>query len=214
MPRFWLLEDGLRDKAHTERLPLDVWAEQGYLTTISGPVIQPEVIAQAVAEVSQEYDLQLLAYDRWHIHDFQRELDNLGVHVPMTPFGQGFKDMSPATDKVEQFVAERKLCHGDNPILNMCAAGAVISLTLRETENRTKLKATPKLTAWWPWLWHWAACLVRKLWEVRLGIILSSTWHFEKDNHKWVYLIGLLKPKIGRWKMPMYPYLPMISYKY
>ena len=143
--RFWLPEDGLRDKAHTERIPWDVWAEQGYLTTISGPVIQPEVIAQAVAEVSQEYDLQLLAYDRWRIHDFQRELDNLGVHVPMTPFGQGFKDMSPATDKVEQFVAERKLCHGDNPILNMCAAGAVIQSDPAGNRKPHKAKSYSKI---------------------------------------------------------------------
>ena len=49
VPCFWLPEDGLRDKAHTERILWDVWAEQGNLTTISGPVIQPEVIAQAVA---------------------------------------------------------------------------------------------------------------------------------------------------------------------
>ena len=34
--------------------------------------------------------------------------------------------MSPAVDKVEQHVAERKLRHGGNPILNMSAAGAVV----------------------------------------------------------------------------------------
>ena len=39
----------------------------------------------------------------------------------MQPFGQGFQDMSPAVDKVEQHVAQRKLRHGGNPILNMCA---------------------------------------------------------------------------------------------
>ena len=44
----------------------------------------------------------------------------------MQPFGQGFKDMAPAMDKLEQLVLERKLRHGGNPILNMNAAGAVI----------------------------------------------------------------------------------------
>ena len=34
--------------------------------------------------------------------------------------------MAPAVDKLEQLVAERKLRHGSNPILNMCAAGAAI----------------------------------------------------------------------------------------
>ncbi len=43
----------------------------------------------------------------------------------MQPFGQGFQDMSPAVDKVEQHVAERKLRHGGNPILNMCATRTV-----------------------------------------------------------------------------------------
>ena len=55
----------------------------------------------AVAEVAEEYDLQLLAYDRWRIADFKRELDNIGAQIPMQPFGQGFKDMAPAVDKLE-----------------------------------------------------------------------------------------------------------------
>ena len=90
VPHFWLSEDGLRDKAQGEKVPWDLWAQQGYLTTIEGPFIQPEVIAMAVAAVAEEYDLQLLAYDRWRIADFKRELDNIGAQIPMQPFGQGF----------------------------------------------------------------------------------------------------------------------------
>ena len=33
----------------------------------------------AVAEIAEEYDLQLLAYDRWRIGDFKRELNNIGA---------------------------------------------------------------------------------------------------------------------------------------
>ena len=49
VPHFWLPEDGLRDKAMSEKVPWDVWLEQGHLTTISRPVIISEVIARAVA---------------------------------------------------------------------------------------------------------------------------------------------------------------------
>ena len=103
-----------------------IWAQQGFLTTISGPVIIPEVIARAVAEVNEEFNLQLLAYDRWRINDLKRELDNIGAQIPMQPFGQGFKDMAPAVDKLEQLVAEQKVRQGDHPILNMCAAAVVV----------------------------------------------------------------------------------------
>lgn len=125
LPQFWLPSDGLRDKAHAEKVPWDLWAEQGHLKTIPGPVIIPEVIAMAVAEAAETYDLQLLAYDRWRINDFKRELDIIGAQIPMQPFGQGWRDMAPAVDKLEQLVAERKLRHGSHPILNMNAAGAV-----------------------------------------------------------------------------------------
>jgi phage terminase large subunit-like protein len=126
LPHFFLPSDGLRDKSQAEKTPYDLWAYQGYLTTIDGLVIQPAVVAHTVAEISQTYDLQLLAYDRWRINDFTRELNNIGAQISMQPFGQGFRDMLPAVDKLERLVAERKLCHGANPILNMYAVGAVV----------------------------------------------------------------------------------------
>jgi phage terminase large subunit-like protein len=108
-------------------------------------VIQPAVVAQTVAELSETYDLQLLAYDRWRINDFTRELDNIGAQIPMQPFGQGFRDMSPAVDKLERLVAERKLCHGGNPILNMCAAGAVVQSDPAGNRKLHKAKSYSKI---------------------------------------------------------------------
>ena len=102
-------------------------------------------VAQTVAELSETYDLQLLAYDRWRINDFTRELDNIGAQIPMQPFGQGFRDMSPAVDKLERLVAERKLCHGGNPILNMCAAGAVVQSDPAGNRKLHKAKSYSKI---------------------------------------------------------------------
>ena len=99
----------------------------------------------AVAEVAEEYSLQLLAYDRWRISNFKRELDNIGAEIPMQPFGQGFKDMAPAVDKLEQLVAERKLRHGGNPILNMCAAGAVVQSDPAGNRKLHKAKSYSKI---------------------------------------------------------------------
>ena len=145
VPHFFLPAQGIRERSQSEKYPYDVWAKQGYLTLIDGPVIIPSVIAMAVAEISQDYDLQLLSYDRWRIHDFQRELDNIGAQIPMVSFGQGFKDMAPAVDKVERLVAERKLRHGGNPILNMCAAGAVIEQDPAGNRKLTKKKSLSRI---------------------------------------------------------------------
>lgn len=145
IPHFFLPSDGLREKAKTEKVPYDIWADQGFLTVIDGPVIVPAMVAQAVAEASERYSIQLLAYDRWRINDFQRELVAIGAQVPMTPFGQGFKDMAPAVDRLERLVAERKLRHGGNPIMNMCAANAVIERDPAGNRKLTKKKSSGKI---------------------------------------------------------------------
>jgi phage terminase large subunit-like protein len=145
IPKFFLPSDGIREKSRTEKVPYDLWAEQGFLTLIDGPVIIPSIIARHVAEAHEEHGIQNLAYDRWRIHDFQREMDAIGAAVPMVPFGQGFKDMAPAVDKLERLVAERKLKHGGNPILNMCAANAVATRDPAGNRKLDKAKAVGKI---------------------------------------------------------------------
>jgi phage terminase large subunit-like protein len=145
VPQFFLPADGIRERAKVEKVPYDIWADQGFLTLIDGPVIVPAIVARHVAEAAERYRIQMLAYDRWRINDFQRELDMIGAQIPMTPFGQGFRDMAPAVDKLERLVAERKLRHGGNPVLNMCAANAVVERDAAGNRKLTKAKSVGKI---------------------------------------------------------------------
>ena len=63
----------------------------------------------------------------------------------MQPFGQGFRDMSPAVDKLERLVAERKLQHGGHPVLNMNAAGAVTQSDPAGNRKLHKAKSYSKI---------------------------------------------------------------------
>ena len=145
VPHFFLPSDGIRDKAKAEKVPYDMWADQGFITLIDGPVIVPAIVARHVAEAHEQYDLKMMAYDRWRINDFQRELDAIGAQVPMTPFGQGFKDMAPAVDRLERLIAERKLRHGGHPVLNMCAANAVAERDPAGNRKLNKMKSVGKI---------------------------------------------------------------------
>ena len=145
VPHFFLPADGIREKARTEKVPYDLWADQGFVTLIDGPVIVPAMVARHVAEAAERYNMQLLAYDRWRINDFQRELDAIGASIPMAPFGQGFKDMAPAVDKLERLVAERKLRHGGHPVMNMCAANAVAERDPAGNRKLNKMKSVGKI---------------------------------------------------------------------
>ena len=145
VPQFFLPADGIRERAKIDKVPYDIWADQGFLTLIDGPVIVPAIVARHVAEAAEQYNIQMLAYDRWRINDFQRELDAIGATIPMAPFGQGFKDMAPAVDRLEIMVAERKLRHGGHPLLNMCAANAVAVRDPAGNRKLDKAKSTGRI---------------------------------------------------------------------
>ena len=61
------------------------------------------------------------------------------------PFGQGYKDMAPAVDKLERAVAEHKLRHGNNPVMNMCAANAVVERDPAGNRKLTKSKSVGRI---------------------------------------------------------------------
>lgn len=143
--RYFLPEDGIREKAKNDRVPYDIWADQGLLTLIDGPVINPSVVALEIAELSEQYDIRQISYDRWRINDLKRELDAIGCEVNLVPFGQGFRDMGPAVDVLERAVAQRKLAHGGNPILNMAAAGAIVERDPAGNRKLSKAKSISRI---------------------------------------------------------------------
>lgn len=143
--QFFMPEANIGERSNEDRVPYDLWAQQGFITLIPGSTIDPSFVAQAVWQATQTYDLRTVAYDRWRIEDLKRELGLFGGTVPLEPFGQGYKDMSPAVDTLERNVAERLLRHGGNPVLNMCASNAVVTRDPAGSRKLDKSKATGRI---------------------------------------------------------------------
>lgn len=143
--QFFMPESNIVERSNEDRVPYDLWAQQGFITLIPGSTIDPSFVAQAVWQATQTYDLRTVAYDRWRIEDLKRELGLFGGTVPLEPFGQGYKDMSPAVDTLERNVAERLLRHGGNPVLNMCASNAVVTRDPAGSRKLDKSKATGRI---------------------------------------------------------------------
>ena len=143
--RFFMPEANIIERASEDRVPYDIWAKQGFITLIPGSTIDPGFVAEELFQAAQKYDLKTVAYDRWRIEDLKRELALFGAILPLEPFGQGFKEMSPAVDFLERSVAEKLLSHGGNPVLNMCAANAVITRDAAGGRKLDKSKATGRI---------------------------------------------------------------------
>tara|TARA_R110000782_G_scaffold24497_4_gene63805 strand:- start:1811 stop:3328 length:1518 start_codon:yes stop_codon:yes gene_type:complete len=118
--------DGIYDRAHRDRAPYDQWAKKGHLTATPGASVDYAFVAQRLVDLCERYDVESIAFDRWRIDVLERELQRLGVELPLIPHGQGYKDMSPALDTLEGELLNDRVRHGDNPILNWCAANCMI----------------------------------------------------------------------------------------
>lgn len=142
---FFAPEVGIADRAKRDRAPYDLWARDGQILLTPGASVEYEAVATWLAQYCAEHDVGAVAFDRWRIDVLKKELDRLGVALPLEPFGQGFKDMTPALDAVETALLNKTMRHGMHPVLTMCAANAV---TTRDPAGNRKLdkdKATGRI---------------------------------------------------------------------
>lgn len=132
-PWFWLPHDNLFERARGDRVPYDKWAQQGYLETVAGASITYDKIVARLLEILAPHKGKkiLIGFDRWNFKHLKPWLLKLGlseqtVTEQWSEFGQGTQSMSPALRELESRILDRQLAHGDHPILNMCAANAVV----------------------------------------------------------------------------------------
>lgn len=143
---FWTPLAGLDEREKKDRSPYLQWVEEGHLRTTPRATVDYEYVAKEMSDILQDYpNLKLLGFDRWRIDLFKKELEKIGLDIPMSPFGQGFKDMSPALDMFESLLLNNEIAHGDNPVMTMCAANAVITKDPAGNRKLDKHKATGRI---------------------------------------------------------------------
>lgn len=142
---FWTPEVGLEDRSKRDRSPYDVWAKQGFIRTTPSATVDYAYVVRDIAEILADFDIAAIAFDRWRIDIFKKEMEAQGINLPLVPFGQGFKDMSPAIDTLESDLLNGNLKHGMNPVLTMCAANAVITKDPAGNRKFEKHKATGRI---------------------------------------------------------------------
>jgi phage terminase large subunit-like protein len=146
VPHCWLPAEGLHDRCNRDRVDYLSWHKQGYLETTPGRAIQRLHVLQRMAQICAGFDVVSIAADRWRLAEFQQEADSHGVTLPtLIPFGQGFKDMSPAVDVFETAILNRTVMHNGHPVLTWCAANAVVDIDPAGNRKLNKLKATGRI---------------------------------------------------------------------
>lgn len=136
---FWLPQDGIEDRARKDRVPYDVWAREGHISLTPGRAIEYEYVAHRIAEMFSNENVRAVAFDRFNMRHLRPWLVKAGlseetIDDKFRDFGQGFVSMSPALRTLEGALLNGRVRHGNNPVLTMCAANAVVKMD--EAGNR------------------------------------------------------------------------------
>lgn len=143
LPVFFIPEENMWERAAKDRVPYDAWARDGQVIATPGNVIDFRFIREKIVELGQEYHIREIAFDRWGAAQISQDLQDEGF--TMVPFGQGFGSMAAPTKELLNLVLQRKIRHGDHPVLTWMADNMVVKQDPAGNVKPDKAKSTEKI---------------------------------------------------------------------
>src|SRR5690606_7220584 len=115
---YWLPEDLLEKRVHEDRVPYDLWKEQGLLRTTPGNKVHYKFVVEWFLELQNEYDLYLpwIGYDSWSATYFVEEMQSIFGRDSMIPVIQGKKTLSGPMMSLGADLEGKRINYNNNPI--------------------------------------------------------------------------------------------------
>lgn len=143
LPFFWIPDDGARQRERRDRVPYVSWAQQGLIEATPGNVVDYDRIRKRINDLSEQYDIEEIAVDRWNATHLVTQLTADGFE--MVAFGQGYRDMTAPTKEMEKMVLCRQLRHGGHPVLRWMASNVAVEMDAAGNLKPSKKKSTERI---------------------------------------------------------------------
>ncbi len=143
LPTFWIPEDRIYERTEKDKVPYDVWAQQGYVKTTPGNVIDYSFIEQEIIQQKNLYSIQQIGYDPWNAMQTAIRLEDEGLTMVETR--QGYKTMSPAMKEIEQLSFGKKITHSGHPVLRWNVGNTVVKTDENENIRPVKGKGIERI---------------------------------------------------------------------
>ena len=145
VPYFWTPSEGLEDRTRRDRAPYSTWHRQGLLRTTPGASVDYSFVAAELAEILSDLDVRAVSFDRWRFDLLKKEFDAIGVDLPLIPHGQGFRDMTGSLEALEVALLNKRVAHGNHPVLTMCISNATVTRDAADGKKLDKSRSTGRI---------------------------------------------------------------------
>jgi phage terminase large subunit-like protein len=141
--KFWLPRDLIADRARQDKQPYQLWADQGWIATTDGDVIDQSAIREYVVNYAKNHVVEKIVADESGATQLLIEL--AGLDLDVESYGQGFRAMSSPTSRLETLVIEKKLRTGGNPVMSLMASRVTIETNTYGDVRPVKKKSTGRI---------------------------------------------------------------------
>lgn len=145
-------KDSLRERQKADKVPYDLWVQDGYLTATPGPIVSFSHVVAWIAEVAGRFNVKGLAYDRHLFNRFEEYLDEAGLSLPIFEHPQGFNRrkendlwMPGSVDMLERLILDKRLRVAYNKALNQAVAASTFETSPAGLRRFTKAKANRRI---------------------------------------------------------------------
>lgn len=117
-------------RVQEDRIPYDVWKEQGLLRTTPGNKVHYRFVVDWFLELQSEYDLYLpwIGYDSWSATYFVEDMQNNFGKDAMIPVIQGKKTLSGPMKSMGADLEAKRINYGNNPITKWCLSNTNVDV--------------------------------------------------------------------------------------
>ncbi|PWE71459.1 terminase [Bacillus cereus] len=139
---YWLPEDLLEQRSKEDKIPYDLWYEQGLLRTTPGNSVHYKYVTKWFLEIRDEYGIYLpwIGYDRWSAKYWVEEMEGYFGKESMIPIAQGKQTLSSPMKLLGADLESKLVNYNNNPIDKWCLSNTAIDIdkNLNIQPNKTK----------------------------------------------------------------------------
>lgn len=121
---YWLAEELVDQRVHEDKIPYDLWIEQGLVRTCPGNKVHAKYVTKWFLEVQNELDIYIpwIGYDSWSATYWVEEMAMHFGAEAMIPVIQGKKTLSAPMKTLGADLASKLIVYNNNPVDKWCLA--------------------------------------------------------------------------------------------
>jgi phage terminase large subunit-like protein len=125
---YFLPEDLLEQRVREDKIPYDLWRDQGLLRTVPGNKVHHSHVTEWFLEIQNEYGIYIpwTGYDSWSATYWVEEMKGYFGPESMDPVIQGKKTLSGPMKNMGADLAAKRINYNNNPVLKWCLSNTAI----------------------------------------------------------------------------------------